>query len=91
MANISDIKDLARPNWRDELTCVGIYKKKFALLPKECADGTKVWFKYYYSKYNIWTPHHSIRVFDDTDYHHKDFVEDITEAEYIVRKLTEGL
>ena len=77
-------------NWRDEMACVSIYKKRFAILPKVCADGTKLWFKPYYAKYHIWTSHHTIRIFDDTDYFHKDFVEYITEAEYIVRRLIEG-
>jgi hypothetical protein len=78
-------------NWRDELTSYPLYKKRFAIMPTECSDGTKVWFKFYYSKYNIWTVSHGHKIYeDDNYYHHADFVERITEAEYICRRLIEG-
>jgi hypothetical protein len=64
-----------------------VYKRKFAFIPKLCADGTRVWFRMYYDKYEIWKypggPGH--------EFGHKDFIESITEEEYIVRKLAETL
>ena len=77
-------------NWRDELTSYSIYKKRFAIIPTECSDGIKVWFKFYYSKYDIWTVDHGHIGLGDEGYRHIDFVERITEAEYIVRRLIEG-
>ena len=78
------------PNWRDDsgLACITKYKRKFALWPIVCADGSRVWFTRYYTKYEIWGV--SSNIFK-SDYLHVDFVEYITEAEYIVRRLTEGV
>ena len=79
-------------NWRDEMKPITVYKRKFAFLPKECADESVVWFKFYYSKFHIWNSSHRTAIFDlDEDFGHVDFVENITEAEYIVRRLTEGI
>jgi hypothetical protein len=75
------------PNWRDELISTQMYVKHFAIFPKKCADGTNVWFKFYYSRYDGWRSAYS-KKFDG--YMHIDFIEHITEAEYIVRRLTEG-
>jgi hypothetical protein len=44
--------------------------------------------KHYYSKYNRWTSTH---VSEELEYCHTDFVENITEEEYIVRKLADNL
>lgn len=75
------------PNWRCDstLACRNVYKRKFAILPVDCVGGDRVWFEYYYAKYQIW--HYSS---DTTTDLHTDRHEDITEAEYIVRRLTEG-
>ncbi len=77
------------PNWRDDggLVHKPLYKKRWALRPITCADGTRVWFKSYYSYYRLWATSH----FESEDYQHKDFIENITEAEYIVRKLADSL
>lgn len=74
-------------DWREDngLVSSSIYKRKYALFPKICADGTRVWLKYYYSKYILWG-HRS----KTSGHGHTDYIEDISEAEYIVRKLTEG-
>jgi hypothetical protein len=78
-------------SWRVDpnMTSKSFYKKKFALFPIKCFDGEKVWLENYYKKYTIWgTGGH----WPDNggDYGHTDFIEDISEAEYIVRRLKEG-
>lgn len=75
--------------WRLEAGLIkkSVYKKRFAFIPCLCSDGTKVWFKMYYNKFEIWShPSASEQTFG-----HKDFIESITEEEYIVRKLAETL
>lgn len=80
----------ANSDWRNDpsLTSMTVYAKKFALLPKVCDDGTKIWFKNYYVRYVYWgfkgIP------FDNLNELHRDKHESITEAEYIIRKLIEG-
>lgn len=76
-------------NWRSGLDCENIYKKKFALFPVVCHDGTKVWLRYYYKKYEIWRDRTRKTLFD-TEFPHIDYIESITESEYIVRKIIEG-
>lgn len=77
------------PNWRDDGTLVHrpFYKRKWAFRPITCSDGTKVWFKPYYSYYRIWN---NDRVSSER-YNHTDFIENITEAEFLVRKLADNL
>ena len=70
-------------NWRDELQSCTTYKKKFAFVGVNLSDGDKIWFKSYYRKYIIYGS-------DDVHRGHVDFVENISEAEYIVRKLQEN-
>ena len=81
-----DYAMVKQTNWREDpgLTSYIKYKRKFAFWPKNSADN-KIWFKHYYSVHRIWT--HS---YDKlcVEYLHDDFVENITEAEYIVRKLS---
>jgi hypothetical protein len=89
-------KDWSSPNWRDELSHTTHYKKMFAVRSVICSDGTKVWLKNYYKKFRVWgqSPnwgHSPTGPFSKRDYNHIDFVENITEAEYIVRKLAENL
>ena len=76
-------------NWRNDPGMVSSveYKKKYAILPIICEDGMQVWLKNYYTKYMHWG-HRSVYV--DGDHCHTDKCENITEAEYIVRKLIEG-
>jgi len=84
-------------NWRNDpgLHSVTEYKRKFAIRPITCSDNIQVWFKFYYKKYEHWG-HSNIpfnRNFNtlDESYIHTDFIENISEAEYIVRKLSENL
>jgi hypothetical protein len=82
------------PSWRNDpgLTSTTEYKRKFALFKVECSDNTTVWLEYYYKKYEHWSSGYGNKIFDDdTAYYHTDFIENITEAEYIIRKLAETL
>jgi len=81
-------KDIDPPNWRNDpgMTSIVEYRRKFAFLPIICADNTKVHFAYYYKKYKKWNSDHY-----GSEYSHTDFIENITEAEYMVRKLAETL
>lgn len=83
-------KDLDNVTWRSEQGIVGhsLYKRKWAFRPIICSDGTKVWLEPYYAYYTVWTS----GLFHESDeYGHTDFNENITEAEYIVRKLSDNL
>jgi hypothetical protein len=82
------------PSWRDDagLASKSFYKRKFAIFPVDCTGGVRVWFKFYYKKFTVWKHSPSNKIFDDdVDYYHKDFNENITEEDYIVRKLAETL
>ena len=72
------------PNWRIDsgLSHKTKYKRRFAFLPVLSLDNTIIWFDFYYKKYEIWGQDNSS---------HADFIENITEAEYIVRKLADNL
>jgi hypothetical protein len=85
-------KDIDPPNWRNDpgLSSTSEYRKKFAFRPVICSDGSKVWFKSYYKKYELWSHGKNIPYCDE-DYLHTDFIENITEAEFIIRKLAETL
>ena len=82
-------------DWRNDpgLSFMVEYKKKFAVWPIWCSDSTKVWLKYYYKKYEHWG--HSLTggnpITLDECYLHTDYIESITEEEYIIRKLSENL
>ena len=84
-------------NWRNDpgLSSKVIYKKKFAIFPKKCQDGTVIWWKNYYTKYQYWGFKHSgiasLDILNSDNDLHEDKLESVTEAEYIVRKLTEGI
>lgn len=88
------IDDIDSNNWRNDpgIKSTIIYGKKFALIPTKCHCGASVWLKNYYVKYVYW----GTRVLDPNDKNfdkfdmHIDTLEKITEAEYLVRKLTEG-
>lgn len=76
-------------SWRLEagLTKKSVYKKRFAYVPRLCSDGSSVWFKMYYDMYEIWNhPAASEQTLG-----HTDFIESITEEEYIIRKLADTL
>ncbi len=76
-----------RSNWRDDhgLVCITEYKKKFALWPVKCQDVDWVWLKTYYKEYTVWSSHGMA-----DDYSHSDYINSITEEEYLVRKLVRG-
>jgi hypothetical protein len=78
-------------NWRNDpgLQSTTVYKKRFAILPATCQDGSRVWLKNYYRKYILWG--YRSQVTDHEESLHEDKCEIITEAEFIVRKLTEGI
>lgn len=75
-------------SWRNDPNMISksFYKKKFALFPVKCFDGEKVWLKNYYKKYTLWGLDNNWRDFEGF-YGHTEFVENISEAEYIVRRL----
>lgn len=85
-------KDWNSPNWRDDtgLEAHIIYKRKWALTPVVCTDGEKVWLDHYYTVQRLWCSKH-VDEYDIRNNSHKDFLGNITEAEYIVRKLAEKL
>lgn len=77
--------------WREDSSMSSIveYEKKFAFWKKiECADGTILRFKHYYKKYRIWS--HD-RICGGEEYSHRDFVENVSEEDFVVRKLAENL
>lgn len=79
-----------KPNWRDDDGLVHrlSFKKRFALRPVICSGGEKIWLKNYYSVYRVW----SSGLYEEPgSYAHSDYLEDITEADYIVRKLADNL
>lgn len=71
------------------------YKKKFAYLPKDCSDGSRVWFENYYvvhCKRIVWNIQtssplrfdHAGKGLTSIDSYQ---VEIISESEYLMRKL----
>jgi len=85
-----DVDEVEEHNWRNDSSLKKniVYKRRFALLrPILCEDGTKVWLRYYYKRYIVWTTD----LFDDDEYSHTDFFGNISEEEYVVRKLSEKL
>lgn len=86
-----------KDNWRDDpgLASFVTYERKFALFPKKCQDGTTVWLVNYYRKFKFWGFSRNQLSFAGgltaDDALHMDQLEDITEAEYIVRRLIEGI
>lgn len=81
------------PNWRNDpgLASAIEYRKSLALRPIVCSDGTRIWFKFYYKKYEHWGHSNTLTGGNpetmDEYYLHTDFIENVSEADYIVRKL----
>ena len=75
-------------DWRNEsgLKCITTYKKRFSVFPTRCADGTLLWMKYYYVKYNTWNSRYNY----DGSNGHREKIEIIDEETYMMRKLAEG-
>lgn len=86
------VGDKSIPDWRNDpgLMATPEYKKKFAFRRTKCSDGSFVWFKTYYKKYDIWS-HGDRADYYDEGYYHKDFVENITEEDYSIRILSGNL
>lgn len=84
------LKTQLHGNWRDDvnLTPIISYKKKFALSPVKCCDGTNVWFAFYYKKYVQWGYKADLLSNKDT-WPHTDFIECVSEEEYVIRRLAE--
>lgn len=80
------------PNWRNDpdLVSTNEYKRKFAYLPVKCTGGETVWLTHYYRHLTHWTVGRPAN-FEDQYYYHTDFAGNITEQEYVVRKLAETL
>jgi hypothetical protein len=74
-------------NWREDsrIGCKIVYKKRFAFIPTVLYDGSRVWFDRYYKKYAMWYAE-----FNPKQYH-TDFVENVPEDVYLIRKLSETL
>lgn len=75
-------------DWRDEsgIERTSKYKKRYALFPMVLTNGEKIWLGWYYKKYYLWLSSHV-----GDEYGHVDFVESISEQEYMLRKLAESL
>ena len=70
------------PNWRLEagFSYIIKYKRRFALWPAKCLDGTTIWFNFYYKKYELW-------LVDEYRDSHTDFIGNLSEADFIIEKL----
>lgn len=80
-------------NWRDDsgLKSLKRYNRKFAIFPVICENNTRIWFKHYYAVRQFWFSDYSGHVSHDGYSSHIDKFGNITEDEYIVRKLAESL
>ena len=80
-------------SWRDDSSLISksFYKKRFAIWPVTCADSSRVWLKVYYKKYQRWSHDCVSDAGYGVEYSHTDFVESVTEDEYLIRKLAETL
>lgn len=76
-------------DWRDEhgIKSRPYYVRKFAIRSVVCSDGVIVRMKHYYKKYICWTADY----IESKEYGHIDFIENVSEEDYIVRKLSENL
>lgn len=92
MGRASALFFMTKDNWRNEpgLVATNEYKRNFAYLPVSCTGGEKIWFSYYYKHLQHWTVGRQVSI-EDQYYYHTDFVGNITEQEYVVRKLSETL
>lgn len=80
-------------DWRSDQSLIPktSYKKSFAIFPVTCSGNQRIWLRVYYKKYITWSHSRGSRVFNDDDYGHTDFIENITEDEFLVRKIAERL
>lgn len=79
-------------DWRTDagLSPVVKYTRRFAIFPTKCNGDVSVWFKFYYKRYTVWKSNYGNKVYDyEDEYSHTDFDYNLTEDEYIIRKLTE--
>lgn len=77
--------------WRSDPSMVSVskYKKSFAIFPVTCEDGKRIWLKPFYKKYITWGHMRNSKIFNDDEYGHTEFIENISEDEFLVRKLSE--
>lgn len=76
-------------DWRNDggLKSSSFYKKTFAVFPVRCTDKVVI-FKFYYKKFTKWEAGYT---YNNENEYHIDFIENISEEEYIVRKLSDNL
>lgn len=86
-----------KQTWRNDpgLIFETEYKKKFAWLPVRCNnEEKKIWWKTYYQSFMNWGHSYSTAKSQDGMFmskYHQDFLGNITEEEYLVRKLSDTL
>jgi hypothetical protein len=86
-----------KKTWRDDpgLIFEVEYKKKFAWLPVLCNGETKkTWLKTYYAQYFNWGHSYLQSKVKTSMYepmYHQEFISNITEEEYIIRKIADTL
>ncbi len=98
MAQISNTSPFC-PNWRNDhgIEKFITYKKKFAWRPIETLENEKLWWVTYYVVYENWTASYLAKTHqangDIAEYTsiHRSRLGYISEADYLVRKLTESL
>ena len=88
---------MIKKTWRDDpgLIFETEYRKKFAWLPVRCDnEKKKIWLTSYYQYFINWGHSFSSGKSKDGMYesmYHQDFIGNITEQEYVVRKLSDKL
>lgn len=86
-----------KTTWRDDpgLIFETEYKKKFAWWPVHCLKEEKrIWLRPYYSYYMNWGHsygNHPGKKGLYESWYHQDFIGNLTEQEYLVRKLADTL
>ena len=84
-----------KKTWRNDpgLICETEYKKRFAWFPILCkGESKRIWLKTYYKQYMNWG-HSFLNIkkgYYDSMFH-QDFQDNITEEEYLVRKIADTL
>lgn len=83
---------MAYCDWREDpgMQSYTSYKKKFATFPVVTIDGQKIWWESYYIFYRHWVNSYGGEINHDKQ-NHRDRIGNISEAEYLVRKLSESL
>jgi hypothetical protein len=87
---------MLKKTWRNDpgLIFECEYEKKFAWIPVKCENDVKIWWKPYYIHYVNWGHTYNAANSQDSTLmaaYHQDCMGNITEEEYIVRKLADTL